>query len=58
MKLSEMKFEDIEIGQRVQSDNTGCLGSIIDKKTQEEANNREDNIISITWDNGKKSLYV
>jgi hypothetical protein len=48
MKLSEMKFEDIRIGQRVQSDNRGWLGTVSDKTT----------LINIDWDNGIKSHCV
>jgi hypothetical protein len=56
MKLSEVPFEKIYIGQRVQSDATNRIGIIIEKQDIKEDYRNEDNIISIWWDNGNMSI--
>lgn len=58
MKLSEVAFDDIKIGMRVLSDNTGWEGKVVNKLTQAEADDREDDVIYIDWDNGNKSPHV
>lgn len=58
MKLSEVEFKDIVIGQRVQSNVSNVMGSVTGKMSKEEANDREGDVITIDWDNGKTSKDI
>lgn len=58
MKLSEIPFKEIYVGQRVQSDLTKCFGIVMEKNDIEEDFRKEDNLVSIWWDNDKIALNV
>lgn len=52
MKLSEIPFYEIEIGQHVRSDTTDRLGSVHRTHTKRDASDDEDFFVVIHWDNG------
>jgi hypothetical protein len=54
MRLNEIKFEEIRIGQRVKSLNTFVEGEITGLIPMTEHPDEDDNIW-IKWDNGKES---
>lgn len=53
-KLSEVPFEELEIGDRLISAKYN-LGTIIGFNLIKDDPRREDNMIGIVWDNGKTS---
>lgn len=58
MKLSEMPFDEIYIGLRVVSDNTGAEGEVVGKCKDFTFNGRRvlrDSEVDIKWDNGNES---
>jgi hypothetical protein len=55
MKLSDVKFEDLKIGDRVIS-NIGTSGEITQLVAKADTARQEDNEIGILWVNGKTSV--
>lgn len=51
-RLSDLEFEEIQIGQNVRSINTGVLGQITEFLSPPVC----DDTIVIQWDNGNNSL--
>lgn len=55
MKLSQMKFEDIVIGQRVQSDTHSTQGAVEGKRINYFAQDLFREEVIILWDDHKES---
>lgn len=55
MKLSEIPFDEIKIGQRVRSDNTGWHGAVHETYTRNDRSDCEDFFVVVHWDNANIS---
>lgn len=55
IKLSEVPFKELKIGDPVRSISTGRLGTITNLINIEFATRKEDNEIQITWE-GRKDI--
>ena len=57
-KLSEVKWEDLKLNDKVISDKTGEKGHIVALDSLEEHPMDEDNMVTIDWNNGSVSYIV
>ena len=55
MKLSEMAYDDIQLEQRVISDNTGKLGKVTDKWLN-PGDRWDERYVHIKWDGGTETM--
>jgi len=56
MKLSEVAFSEIKIGQRVKSDKAGVEGTVFQKNDTPSGDWAA--FVGIDWDNGNRSSHV